>query len=297
MRWIVSFTLVRLVVLTLFVGAVWACGQIGAEAATLLVPQTIRGPVFFAAALAAAALMIFAYRFAVRLIERRSPVELDRGRLAAGVLFGAGIGAVLIVSVYIVLFAVSVARWNGLGTPAGLLAILTLSLLAAVNEEILFRGVIFRVIEDGFGTLAAVIVSALLFGGVHAWNPGASIVSSAAVALEAGVMLGLAYAGGRTLWLPIGIHFGWNFTEGAVLGAPISGFDLKGLLDIRLTGSDLLTGGAFGPEASIVAVAVCLAAAFLFGTAAARTGEWKGIRAEWSQPRGSRRPLPQRGWS
>jgi membrane protease YdiL (CAAX protease family) len=84
----------------------------------------------------------------------------------------------------------------------------------------------FAVTFGGFAGLAgaiALLVSAAVFGRVHAGNPGASWVSSLSIALESGVLLGLAYAATRSLWLPIGLHFGWNFTAGGIFGAAVSG--------------------------------------------------------------------------
>jgi hypothetical protein len=103
-------------------------------------------------------------------------------------------------------------------------------------------------------------MSAALFGLLHAGAAGASIFSTVAIALEAGILLAAAFMITRRLWLPIGLHAAWNFTEGTVFGASVSGGDVRGVLSSRFEGSDLLTGGAFGPEASLVAVIVCLIA-------------------------------------
>src|SRR6185437_145917 len=147
------------------------------------------------------------------------------------------------------------------------------SMLAAVGEELAFRGGAFRVLEDSLGTMGALAGSAALFGLLHAVNPGATVVSSAAIALEAGVLLGAAYALTRNLWLPIGIHLGWNFTEGGIFGVSISGgAAAKGLFSVSLVGHTLLTGGQFGPEASIVAIVVCLALAAVLLVLAVQRG-------------------------
>src|SRR5581483_7760086 len=102
--------------------------------------------------------------------------------------------------------------------------------------------------------------------------------SSAAIALEAGILLAAAYLLTRSLWLPIGLHFGWNFTEGGIFGAAVSGNGAKGLINTSLSGPQLLSGGAFGPEASVAAVGVCLVAAVVMLVLAARRGEWRPLR-------------------
>jgi hypothetical protein len=135
----------------------------------------------------------------------------------------------------------------------------------ATTEELLFRGVLFGIVERWLGTWGAIAVTAVLFGGLHLVNPDASIVGALAIAIEAGGMLGLAWVATRTLWVPIGLHLGWNFVLGGIFAATVSGSDsTPGLLQSAFTGPDILTGGAFGPEASLFAVLVCLVPAFLF---------------------------------
>jgi phosphate/sulfate permease len=135
--------------------------------------------------------------------------------------------------------------------------------------------VLFRILEQSFGTSVALVASALLFGFAHGINPGATLISDVAIVIEAGLLLGVAYALTRNLWLAIGIHTGWNFTEGSVFGASVSGTQGHGsLFHSTLTGSDLLSGGAFGPEASVIAIAVCGSAALILGVLVYRRGGW-----------------------
>jgi hypothetical protein len=129
-----------------------------------------------------------------------------------------------------------------------------------------------------FGTVVALMVSAGFFGLIHMGNHGATVMSGVAIALEAGLLLAVSYAVVRNLWLPIGLHFGWNFAESGIFGSVVSGNAFKGLFSTTLTGPDLLTGGKFGPEASVVAVAVCATAALVILVIAIRRGEWKGLR-------------------
>jgi hypothetical protein len=109
------------------------------------------------------------------------------------------------------------------------------------------------------GTWGAVLVTGAFFGAAHAANPGATLFSSVAIALEAGVLLAAAYAATGRLWMPAAMHFGWNFTEGTLFGMSVSGGpEIPALSHRSLNGSTILTGGAFGPEASVVAVLLCL---------------------------------------
>jgi membrane protease YdiL (CAAX protease family) len=201
----------------------------------------------------------------VRLVERRRPDELaPRAALPQGTL-GLGIGVLLFGVTMALLAGAGAYAIRGFGGWSGVAAGFIVMLGAAVVEEVLFRGFLFRTIRDIGGTWIAVAVSAAVFGALHAFNPGASAISTLAIALEAGVLLALSYAATNRLWLPIGLHAGWNFAEGSIFGTAVSGHATSGaLLRGELHGPPALTGGSFGPEASFVAVLVCLAASVAF---------------------------------
>ena len=130
-------------------------------------------------------------------------------------------------------------------------------LVVAVFEEIIFRGVIFRLIDDRWNTVAALVVSALIFGFVHYFNPGGTLWSSIAISIEAGLLLAAAYKYSGTLWLPIGIHWAWNYVQGNVLGFAVSGNSVsEKIFSPIITGPNWLNGGAFGAEASVPAVVI-----------------------------------------
>jgi membrane protease YdiL (CAAX protease family) len=130
----------------------------------------------------------------------------------------------------------------------------------AVTEEVLFRGVIYRIVEERTGSVIAIVVSSLLFGLTHLLNGGATLWGTLAIAVEGGAMLAVAYAATRSLWLPIGLHFAWNFAESGIFGSTVSGStdSETGLLRTVLSGPAALTGGGFGPEASLFALLCCL---------------------------------------
>ncbi|MGH8316502.1 MAG: lysostaphin resistance A-like protein [Steroidobacteraceae bacterium] len=229
------------------------------------------------AALLLAAVLLGIYAALVRSLERRATRELAPGVTQA--VSGFILGLVLFSSVFALLRLIGVAQWHGVSTRFDVIPMLALATLAAVGEELAFRGGLFRILEERFGTTAALALSAAVFGLLHALNPGATVVSTAAIALEAGVLLGAAYALTRNLWLPIGLHLGWNFTEGGIFGVSVSGgAPMKGVFSVSLTGPPLLTGGKFGPEASLLAVAVCLTAAVVLLVLAARGGRWLPMR-------------------
>ena len=142
------------------------------------------------------------------------------------------------------------------------------------------------------GSWIAIILSALFFGLTHLMNPGATLFGALAIALEAGTLLGAAYMLTRRLWLAIGIHWAWNFFEGPFFGATVSGTGSnagKALITSTINGPSIWTGGAFGPEAGLAALLVCLATGPLFLILVLRqkqviTPAWRRRTAQHSDP-------------
>jgi len=201
-----------------------------------------------------------AYLTAVKLIERRLPLELSLHRALPALGGGLLAGAALICLLMAVLWIAGVYQPQGLNGFGGLGIAAVFWLAVGAHEEILFRGLIFRLCSKVIGTWGALVLSAAIFGLVHLMNPGWTLAGLLSVAL-AGVLLGAAYAASERLWSPIGLHTAWNFTQGSVFGVQVSGNEVgSGLIAGKLIGPDILTGGPFGPEATIVAVIIVLAA-------------------------------------
>lgn len=206
-----------------------------------------------------------------RFVERRTPDELAPTAALPQGLAGLAIGAALFAVTIGILAAIGVFAFAGRGDGVGIANAFVITLTGAVVEELLFRGWLYRTVRDLWGTWIAVGVSALLFGLLHGFNPGATPVSMIVIALEAGVLLAVAYAATNRLWLPIGLHAGWNFAEGTIFGTAASGHAVQhAFIRGELHGAPWLTGGAFGPEASVAAVVVCLLAAAAFATRVVR---------------------------
>ena len=141
---------------------------------------------------------------------------------------------------------------------ASQLSWLSLFLLVGVVEEVIFRGILFRLITDKWNIAVGLTTSSLLFGLAHLGNPGATLWAALAIALASGWLFGMAYAYHQTIWVPIGMHWAWNYLEGGVFGCAVSGtpLDYRSLITPKISGTDLLSGGAFGPEASLICVAI-----------------------------------------
>jgi membrane protease YdiL (CAAX protease family) len=179
-----------------------------------------------------------------------------------GAVFATIVGAAALAGVYRIL---------GAGDTSNLLAsIVGAAVFPAIAEEIIFRAILFRWIEVFAGSWAALILSSLLFGLSHVANPNADLISTIGIMLEGGILLGAAYMLTRRLWFPMGIHASWNLTQGEVFDVPVSGTDSHGLIDAKLQGPALLTGGGFGLEASLISI--------IIGTAAGLAILWLAVR-------------------
>jgi uncharacterized protein len=130
------------------------------------------------------------------------------------------------------------------------------------NEELLSRGYHLQTIASGLNLFWGVIISSAVFGLLHLGNPNATWVSTAGI-FFAGVFLAYGYVRTKQLWLPIGLHIGWNFFEGVGFGFPVSGLDIYALTRISVHGPELWTGGAFGPEAGLIVLPALILGVFL----------------------------------
>jgi membrane protease YdiL (CAAX protease family) len=223
--------------------------------------------------IAVVAVMIAAYKLVVRRLGERKHDDLAGPEavreLAAGLLSGALLFALIV----LVVAAAGVYRIIGWGGTGNLVpSLIGDGLFPAVVEELIFRAIIFRWTEELAGSWAALLVSSVLFGLSHTENPNADMVSTVGIMLEGGILLGAAYMATRRLWLCMGIHAAWNVTQGEVFDIPVSGREAQGLVEARLQGPPLLSGGGFGLEASVICIALGTAAGILLLIYAVRRG-------------------------
>ena len=214
---------------------------------------------------AASALNLLLYAGWWRWTKKCGPKDLPMQRLLPDTGIGFGIGILYFVLVTSCIALLGGYRVTGIGDDwVALAKALFMFLVVAVGEEILFRGIVFRMLDERWGTWVALIVSALIFGFVHITNDNATVWSSVAIAVEAGLLLGAAYKWAGNLWLPIGIHWAWNFFQGPIFGFAVSGNATQSLIKPAIDGPLWMTGGTFGAEASVPAFVLGLAAAVLF---------------------------------
>jgi membrane protease YdiL (CAAX protease family) len=224
--------------------------------------------------LVAVPILILVYVFIIAKLGERPRNELRDPKLVRNLLFGLVGGALVFSLAVAIAAALGVYRIVGIGDAKGMLAALVGSaLFPAVSEEMMFRGILFRWIEEFGGSWVALFLTSAFFGAVHLGNPNSTVIAAVGIAFEAGVMLGAAYMLTRSLWLPMGLHAAWNFTQGEVYDIPVSGTEVHGLVDARLEGAPLLTGNGFGLEASVIAMAVATAFGLWLLWLAIRKGE------------------------
>ena len=211
------------------------------------------------------------YALYVWFIERRPVWELDLRHAPAELGLGMAMGAGMIGLIVFILWLAGAYQMLGMNPWTVLLVPLVATAATAFWEELVFRGVVFRILEEGLGTWMALTLSAVMFGVLHLGNENASIFAAVTIAAVAGVFLAGVYILTRRLWLAIGAHYAVNLTQGPILGLPVSGREPAGLWQAALEGPDLLTGGAFGIEASVVtAIVGATLAMAIVGRACAR---------------------------
>lgn len=208
-------------------------------------------------------LTIGSYWLVYRKYEHRVISELSaKGlwkKLFAGIVTGSGLQVLTILVIYLFgSFQVIVVNpFSAMIIP------FTVAFTVAILEEILLRGIVFRITEEKWGSTIALIISGLIFAGLHLVNPHVTIISVLCIT-AVGVLLGAAYMYYRSLWVPIAIHFAWNFTQNGIFGVITSGNEkTSSLLTTQINGPEILTGGQFGPEGSIQAVLLCTVAAII----------------------------------
>lgn len=243
------------------VSAIRASGGGGAGALIMLASQILTGIVYVVVTIGAA-----------KFLDRRNFSDYGivwNARWLRDLLFGLLLGALLMGAIFVVELAMGWVTVESLFLTllplpfaASFLLFLVLFILVGTYEELVFRGYHLKNIAEGFNfgrlggrnaVFAGWIISSILFGLIHAFNPGATAYTTFKIAL-AGLFLALPFMLTGELALSVGIHVAWNFVQGNVFGFPVSGNTAfrTTLLDSVQGGPDLWTGGAFGPEAGLL---------------------------------------------
>jgi len=264
MNKILQFPLVRMLIAVLFIGIGIAVGQIVLNLFRSALSLTNTGLANLLAFAIVTPAIYLAYWMYAHYVERRHLTELGPENMFQEFGLGSFIGFGLFAFVIAILWMSGFYRVSGIEiVQLSLFGALAGAFVSAFAQELIFRGVLYRITEAWLGSWWALTVSALLFGLIHLTSAGATIFSAIAIAIQAGVLLGAAYALTSRLWMAIGLHTMWDFANDSIFGVGVvskSSETIKGFLQASLSGPKIVTGGEFGVEASIVSLLIGLAA-------------------------------------
>ncbi|RKX24418.1 MAG: hypothetical protein DRP45_08245 [Candidatus Zixiibacteriota bacterium] len=256
--------LVALGILTLIQGLVVYFGfDIATEEDFIQLSDKPLGGAVQALILGSTLLLVWLFRI---VLDRRSLKSLGfsagRDKLR-DLLIGIGFGIGLMTLVFLVVMSIADLEIVSVQFPFGsLFNLLLFLIMAAAFEEIVLRGYLLKNLMSSMNKYLALVFVSILFAALHGFNPNVSLIGLINIVL-AGLLLGIYYVHRQNLWLPIGMHVAWNYFQGPVFGIPVSGTTMPSVLSVNISGNELLTGGDFGFEASLVATAILLAATVL----------------------------------
>jgi len=257
---VLNFTLVTILIGFIFCVGIVVFAQIGLSK-LLAVTSMEKEEKMLLTGIILASISIVTYTWLFRFYEKRTITELSIKGIGKNLSLGICLGIALQSLTILVIYLNKGFTVISVNSMLFMLPSLAMAFTSAILEEILFRGIIFRIAEEKLGSYWALIISAVIFGVMHLANPHSSIVVALGLAIQAGLLLAAAYIFSRNLWFPIAIHFAWNFTQSGIFGVSTSGNNMgKSLLTTKIEGAEWFTGGQFGPEGSIQATVFCLIA-------------------------------------
>ncbi len=216
-------------------------------------------------AIADACVALLSYILIFRIYEKRQIHELSLTGFGKNAIVGFITGFALQSAFIGVIYFTAVYSISSINPLSFLVTASAHAFTAGFVAEILLIGVFFRLIEEQLGTTFALIIMILLFIIAHVSVEGATFLSVSATAVQAGLMLSASYVFSRSLWLPVFLHFSWDFAEPGIYGGINPGLSIeKTLFSSNIGGPVYLTGGPFGPQNSIQAILFCLITSFIF---------------------------------
>ncbi|MGI8951925.1 MAG: CPBP family intramembrane glutamic endopeptidase [Chitinophagaceae bacterium] len=231
-------------------------------------------------AVADSVIAVFGYIFLFKIYERRRIKELSASTFGKNTLIGCVIGFVLQSLFILVIYISGTYSVVHLNSASTLITPFAFALTAGVVAEILMIGILFRLLEEQLGTVIALTIFIILFAVLHVKMEGATFISVSATAMQAGFMLPAAYVFSRSLWLPIFLHFSWDFAEPGIFGGINSSSSInQGFFSSKIIGSPLITGGPTGPQDSIQSLILCLLTGIIFLILAKRKNNF--IKPHW----------------
>jgi uncharacterized protein len=212
---------------------------------------------------AAAAVFIYIYLFS--LYEKRKITELSFSSFGRSANLGFFAGFLLQSLFIFILFIAGSYSIIHVNPFSYMIPAFTMALTAGFVAEIIIIGIVFRLIEQQFGTAVSLTIMIVLFIIAHSGVKDGNLISVLSTSINAGLLLPAAYVFARNLWLPIFFHFAWDFTEPGIYGAINPSISItKSLFESKISGPRLITGGPLGPQNSIQALLICLITGLIF---------------------------------
>jgi membrane protease YdiL (CAAX protease family) len=232
-------------------------------------------------------LALTAYILFYRYAENRKITELRKETFPKMALAGFIIGILIQTAIILIMYMAGSYRIEKINPASDLLPSFSTSLTAGFVAELLIRGVLFRILEEKLGTILTLLLMVISFAILHLGIPGGSLVSVAATSLHAGLLLSAAYVVSRSLWLPVFLHFAYDFAEPGIFGGINPGIhENRSLFTPLISGNHLITGGEAGPQNSLQALVICLILSAIFLFRAKRKNQF--LRPSWEFGAGRR---------
>ncbi|WP_321319963.1 type II CAAX endopeptidase family protein [Labilibaculum sp.] len=201
-----------------------------------------------------------------RFIDRKKMIDLGLSfqKRTKDIIYGLLAGFIMMGAGSLILYFSGNLTFNSITfNLIGLAQSVVLFILVSINEEVFVRGYLLRNFMDSMNKYIALISSSLIFMALHLMNPNVSLVGITNIFL-AGLLLGIGYIFTKNLWFPLALHFSWNFFQGPIFGFEVSGTSSSSLISQSIQGNEILTGGQFGLEGSIIATVLCSLGIVLF---------------------------------
>ncbi|WP_053002606.1 CPBP family intramembrane glutamic endopeptidase [Kordia jejudonensis] len=179
------------------------------------------------------------------------------------IIFGIGLGFAVMAIAYFVLLSLNEIALVSISVHAkGIIYSMIFFILVSLIEEILCRGYVLGLLLTKLNKYVALMISAVIFTALHSFNPNMGTIPILNLFL-AGILLGITYIYTKNLWFPIALHFSWNFFQGPIFGFEVSGQEFYSVIQQSRMEDNLLNGGSFGFEGSLLATSLLLVSIFV----------------------------------
>ena len=201
-------------------------------------------------------LFLVAYRSYTHYIEKRKAIEFNTKGFIPELGLGFGISLGIVCFMVVLLMLLGYYRIDSFNSPVVLADRTVVYFMGSFTEELIFRIILFKLVEEFAGSWIGIIIQGIVFGFAHIGNENATVWTSLSIVFSDTILFGAAYILTKRIWLIWGLHFSWNFFQEGIFGMPNSGYQRDGLIKPIIDGPEWITGGKFGIEASVVSILI-----------------------------------------